>query len=134
MSQFILFTQRKKGNLLPDAVEIQSILAEKHNSLFFQNYATIFWSDDVDKSTIFTISNFDELCINAQRQLVDNIEFEKTLLGQIFHYLQNEEIYCWYSSEIDELDAVTDYGELIIKVTESLCDASGEIYFHYDLT
>jgi hypothetical protein len=117
--------------MFPATIEIESISTVKNNTLFLQNYADIFWHDTVDKNMIFTILNFDELCTYTQKQLNTNIEFEKTLLNTVFYYLKSEDIYCWYGNDIDCLDEITDYNELIITIKKDLVDFSGELYFHY---
>ncbi|MDR3339557.1 MAG: hypothetical protein LBT25_05595 [Candidatus Symbiothrix sp.] len=127
MSQFILFRLKEEKK---NRAKFESILKVKNNSLFLQNCADVFF-DKINKSKIFTISNFDDICVSTQELIVQGIDIKKTQLWGILYELREAEFFCWYGNELDSLDEFKNFDDLISNIKESLSNFSGEIYIHY---
>jgi hypothetical protein len=119
MSQFILFTNNKIVNL---PINIESI----DNNIIFQNIKKV-----ISCCNVYTIKNFDAICVNAMEKINSNKTNENIELFKILKSLENEEIYLWYGNEINDLDEETTFDDLLNNVKESLRVSSGEIYIHY---
>lgn len=129
MSQFILL-KLEKNNIINKFTNIVSIFDIKSNSIFLQNCADAFFQG-INKNEIFTISNFDDLCVIAQRELINSNNIKKTVLWDMLYELKNIEFFCWYGNDLEELKIVNNFDDLILTVENDLSYSSGEIYLHY---
>jgi hypothetical protein len=82
---------------------------------------------------LYTIDDIDELCVDAQRKLIKNEIFQNTNLYKILQKIKNEEIYLWYSDEINDLNETKTFDELIKNIEKSLQEGAGEVYIHYKI-
>ena len=95
MSQMILFTYKKPNNLF-FGIE---------NNLYFKEYAKVLFHTNCTDG-IYTIPNFDSLCVCAQKSIGNGISINQTELFKVLQWIQNEEIYMWYGAECDDLDCI----------------------------
>ena len=84
MSQMILFTYKKPNNLF-FGIE---------NNLYFKEYAKVLFHTNCTDG-IYTIPNFDSLCVCAQKSIGNGISINQTELFKVLQWIQNEEIYMW---------------------------------------
>lgn len=120
MSQFILFTSK----------ECKSEFSDLKDSLFLQKCAKSLFKK-VDIYNIYTLTQFDELCMKAQDEIFEGRSITETKLFGYIELLKDEEIFFWYGSEFDDLDKIKAFDKLIESIHQSLTEASGEIYIHY---
>ena len=120
MSQMILFTYRKPNNLF---FGIQ-------NNLYLKEYAKVLFHTNCTDG-IYTIPNFDSLCVCAQKSIGNGISINQTELFKILQCIQNEEMYMWYGAECDDLDCIENFETLINAISNGLLTSSGELYLHY---
>ena len=123
MSQFILFSSNKEYK------QFEKIDDIFENRAFFDNVSKIFGKNKI----IYTIIGFHELCNEAGETLQKDGIIENTNLYNVLKIIQNEEIVLWYSSDIDRLDEIENFDDLIesIKKTLKNKNADWEIYIHY---
>jgi hypothetical protein len=128
MSQFILFTNSGKIRQLENKYIVENIKEIVLNKLFIKNISQKLLCND----EFYTIADIHKLCSDAQYGILyGNETFENTNLYKILYAIKNEEIFLWYGSEIDDLDEVKTFNELIENIKESLQPGPGEIYIHY---
>lgn len=120
MSQMILFTYKKPNNLF-FGIE---------NNLYFKEYAKVLFHTNCTDG-IYTIPNFDSLCVCAQKSIGNGISINQTELFKVLQWIQNEEIYMWYGAECDDLDCIENFETLINAISNGLLTSSGELYIHY---
>lgn len=120
MSQFILFTSK----------ECKSEFSDLKDSSFLQKCAKSLFKR-LDIHNIYTLAQFDELCMEAQNEMFEGKSIIETKLFAYIELLKDEEIFFWYGSEFDDLDKIKDFDKLIESIYQSLTEASGEIYIHY---
>ncbi len=77
--------------------------------------------------------NIDSLMLNAQKMVIESLEFEESeLCGIIVEVAQVvDELIFWYGSDYDELEYVYDIPTLLSKIEEAIGDSSCELYIHY---
>ena len=129
MSQFILILI-EKGKKRNKDFNFDSILDLKNNSAFIQKCSSILIKN-IEMKYVYTISNFDEICVLAQEALSNNVELKHTQLWNILNELKKEEIYFWYGNELEDLDKINNFNDLVAEIKNSLNDFSGEFYIHY---
>ena len=115
MSQMILFTYKKPNNLF-FGIE---------NNLYFKEYAKVLFHTNCTDG-IYTIPNFDSLCVCAQKSIGNGISINQTELFKVLQWIQNEEIYMWYGAECDDLDCIENFETLINAISNGLLTSSGE--------
>ena len=115
MSQFILYKSSKYQQ--PDY--------QIKRTAFLQHQATKLTGSCSD---IYSIPDFDEVCIKAQANIS---KIETTELYQKLLSISHNEIYLWYGSESEDLEEVSSFDEMIEKIKCALAQGSGDIYLHY---
>lgn len=120
MSQMILFTYKEANNLF----------SRIDNDLYLKEHAKVLFQTNCTDG-IYTIPNFDKLCVCAQESIGNGISICQTELFKILQQIQNEEIYMWYGAEYDDLDSIESFETLIIAMSKGLSISSGELFLHY---
>ncbi|PHI31748.1 hypothetical protein [Budvicia aquatica] len=82
---------------------------------------------------LYTVNDFDSICMDAQQSLAEGKSIEDTNLFFILNVILKitTEFFVWYGNEYHELDIVTTMDKAIENIVESLKNSSGEIYLHY---
>ncbi|MDO5525049.1 MAG: hypothetical protein Q4F85_03065 [Prevotella sp.] len=120
MSQMILFTSKKDNELF----------CRIDNDLYLKGRAKVFFHTNCTDG-IYTIPNFDSLCVCAQKNIGNGISITQTDLFKVLQWIQDEEIYMWYGTECDDLDSIENFETLVNAISNGLLTSSGELYIHY---
>ena len=120
MSQMILFTSKK-----PD-----KSFCGIENDLFLKGCANVLFHTNCTDG-IYTVADFDSLCVRAQESIGNGIAFCQTELFRMLQRIQDEEVYIWYGAEYDDLDSIESFETLIIAMSKGLSISSGELFLHY---
>lgn len=120
MSQMILFTSKKDNELF----------CRIDNDLYLKGRAKVFFHTNCTDG-IYTIPNFDSLCVCAQKNIGNGISITQTDLFKVLQWIQDEEIYMWYGAECDDLDSIENFETLVNAISNGLLTSSGELYIHY---
>lgn len=131
MSQFILVVNPVVESF-PNYIQLKNV----SNDHFFSEMAKSIFPD-FDGHKFFTVSSaekdFDQIFIDAQRDLMGGVAFEETLLYKLLlATLQNSNcIALWYGSDFSDLKTVRNFELFLSEVRAGLCESSVEAYVLY---
>ncbi len=100
MSQFILY---KSSQYQPPVCQIDG-------NTFLQQQAIKLAGSCSD---VYSIPDFDEMCVKAQ---ADISSIEASELYQILLNISQNEIFLWYGAELEDLEEVSSFDEMIEKI------------------
>ena len=127
MTQFVLVRSSIKRSGL-------KLVEELHDDFLIGMVVKLF--PDSPFGEIFVIDDgedIDSLMLDAQKQVIESVGFEKTQLYGVVENLAPsvDELIFWYGSESDDLEYVYDVPILLGKLKEAVSDSSCELYLHY---
>lgn len=133
MSQFLL-AHDVDSSLLPQSIEVVPAVNEQSLE---EAGVRIFGADAIEKVTTVIIDgeDFDTVFLQAQRDLIDGMDYESTRLSEVLKILSKaaKRFALWYGNGYDDLEVVHDTQGLAGVVREGLSAPSVEAYVIFSM-